>query len=266
EAGVGVTGRVTAGRGRLPVAHARVTLLSAGERRLTTTDERGTYRFEHVPVGNARISVEHPEHASAELQVLVTETGRADRPFEVDPIDLAEPGSVSGTVLDASGKPVQGARVAVGFVPAYLPLGSLPSGLTVTDAEGHFELEGLSPGRVELGAYAPGVGRGRTGGVVVDSGRSTTGVVLHLDQAIENDLPVAQGHLAVTLGERGAGTGLEVVVVDVAGASEAERAGLQIGDRLLTIDGRAPRNMPEARLLLSGPVGSHVVLTIDRGG
>jgi len=56
------------------------------------------------------------------------------------------------------------------------------------------------------------------------------------------------------------------VVVGVSENSEAERAGLQPGDVLLSINGDKPRTMHDARARLSGPLQSDVVLSVGRGG
>lgn len=261
--GVIVSGRVTGVRGRFPVVSAQVTLVAAGQRHLTLTDEAGQFSFKHVPVGEARVSVEHAEYASVSLPFRVAETGRPDRPQELEAIDLAAPGSASGVVVDANGTPVAGARVAVGFVPAYLPAGALPPGVATSDATGKFLLDGLAPGAVELGAYQSDVGRGGVT-VSIDSGHETRDIVLRLDQRAESGPPSGQGNLAVTLGEQGSPAELAVLVVSVAAGSEAERGGVAPGDELVTVDGQPAQDMVEARSLLSGPVGSHVVVDVLR--
>lgn len=266
EPGVRVTGRVTEVRGRFPVAAAHVTLVFSGQRRLTLTDATGAFAFDHVPLGHARLSIDHPEHASVIQDIQVTDTGRPDRPLELEPIDLAAPGAASGVVVDASGTPVPGARVAVGFVPAYLPAGALPPGVATSDAEGRFLLEGLSPGSLELGAYAPNVGRGQLRNVAVQSGRTSQDLVLRLDRPVEPALPNVHGNVAITLGEQGAAGNLSVVIISVAQASEAERAGLTAGDQIVAVDGQPVRDMLEARSLLAGAVGSQVVVDVVRAG
>lgn len=264
-AGVLVSGRVTGVRGRFPVVSAQVTLVAAGQRHLTLTDAHGEFSFQHVPVGDARVTVDHREYASASVPIRVADTGRPDRPMELEAIDLEAPGTVSGVVVDARGAPVAGARVAVGFVPAYLPAGTLPPGVATSDAQGKFLLESLAPGAVELGAYQPDIGRGGLT-VSVESGRETRDVVLRLDQRAEQGSASGQGNLAITLGEQGSSSHLAVVVISVAAGSEAERAGLMPGDQLVSVDGEAAPDMLEARSLLSGAVGSHVVVDVERAG
>lgn len=264
--GVLVEGRVTAVRGRRTVEGASVTVVAEGRRFSALTDKDGHYRVKDVPAAPVHVMVSHPDFAGAEATVTVTDTGRADRAFELPTIDLAEGGGIEGEVLDASGKPVRGARVAAGVVPAYLPAGSLPPGMAVTDAKGRFSLSGVAPGKVDVEAYAPDVGRGVAHGVVVQSGRNTTGVSLRLTAAAGDDDPTVSGSVAVTLGERGEGDELEVVIVHVADGSEAERVGLAAGDVLLSVDGHELYDMRDARSRLSGPIQTDVIVELDRNG
>ncbi|MCC6902382.1 MAG: carboxypeptidase regulatory-like domain-containing protein [Polyangiaceae bacterium] len=264
--GVLVEGRVTTVRGRRSVEGASVTLVSEGRRFVALTDKDGMYRIKDVAVAPVHIVVSHPELATAEATATVSATGRADRAFELPTIDLSEGGGIEGVVLDAAGKPVRGARVAAGVVPAYLPAGTLPSGMATSDAKGRFKLSGVAPGKVDVEAYAPDIGRGIAANVVVQSGRDVTGVTLRLTHAAGDDDPTVSGSVAITLGERGSGDELDVVIVHVADASEAERAGLAVGDVVLAVDGHDVVDMRDARARLSGPVKTDVVVEVDRGG
>jgi S1-C subfamily serine protease len=124
----------------------------------------------------------------------------------------------------------------------------------------------VAPGKVDLEAYAPDVGRGATRAVQVTSGRPTTGVKIKLVAGTADDDPAAQAGVAVTLGERGSGDAIEIVVVHVAAGSEAERAGIRAGDNVLAVDGVDVWSMSDARARLSGPNGSDVVVEVDRDG
>jgi hypothetical protein len=263
ETGVLVMGRVTAIRGRRAVSGALVTLRTGSERKTAITDDEGTYRFAGVAPGHVEISAVHPDYADAALGAEVTRTTRTDRPFEVAAMDLLEPGEIEGVVVDREGSPVEGARVAVGFAPAYLPAGALPSKLALSARDGSFTLRGVAPGALELGAHAPGVGRGSVRGIVVDSGRTTRGVTLKLTLPVADDAPLGSGSIAITLAER---NGSELVIVDVASSSDADRVGLRRGDVLIEIDAEKPSTMSDARARLSGREGSDVVLEVLRQG
>jgi hypothetical protein len=255
---------VTAVRGRRDVAGASVTLIAEGTRRGALSDAQGGFMLRDVAPGSARLAVSHPDFAPIEIGVEVKSTGRADRPFELAAIELNEAGTVEGEVVDDQGLPVLAARVAVGVVPAYLPAGALPAGIAVTDARGRFRLAGIAPGTHELEAYAAGVGRGVARNVAVDGGRGTSGVKIRLIRGAEAAEPASSGGVAVTLGERGSGPDLEIVVVHVAPGSEAERGGLRVGDVIENVDGVAPASMNAARSRLGGPTGSDVVITLTR--
>ncbi|HEY3500947.1 MAG TPA: carboxypeptidase regulatory-like domain-containing protein [Polyangiaceae bacterium] len=264
EQGVIVEGSVTAVRGRRFVEGARVTLLSEGARRVAQTDAEGRYRIREVAAGPAKLSVSHPDYATAVRDLAVAPTGRADRALELDPIDLSEPGSVEGEVVDADGNPVGGARVSIGRAEAYLPAGTLPPGVAQTDENGHFELSGVPEGRHLIEAFSTISGRGRVKDIEVSANRVTDGIKIVLSPAPSEDT-LAGGNIAITLGERGRGASLEIVVTQVAASSEAERAGLASGDILVGIDGTRPSSMSDARSHLAGRAGTDVVIELLRG-
>jgi hypothetical protein len=264
ESGVIVAGRVTAVRGRVGVEGALVALLSDGIRRTARTDVDGNYRIADVPPGRAKLTVTQREYADVELEVDVKATTRTDRPYEVETIDLEEPGSLEGEVVDAHGEPVSGARVSAGTLPAYLPAGALPHGVGVTDGSGHFTLTGIRPGRRTVEAFSAISGRGRSAAVEVSAGRVSDRVRVELSPS-EGDEGLSEGGVAVSLGERGARGHAEVVIVSVAESSEAERAGLAEGDVLRAVDGRAVSSMQAARRSLSGRPGSDVLVEVARG-
>ncbi len=259
--GVLVEGHVTAVRGRRDVAGATVELLSDGRRRRTVTDAAGTYRFTDVIPGAAHLTVSHPDFAITDADVRIAPTGRADRAFDVDAIDLADPGAVEGRVIDADGRSVAGARVGVGAVDAVVPIGFHSAREVVSAADGSFHLDRLRPGKIDLAAVA-GTAVGRTTAIVVDSGRTTDDIVIRLvaSRSVES---AATGGVAVTLAAESGG---HIVISSVAPSSEAERAGVSSGDELEGIDGEAPASLVDAERRLPGPEGSDVILSVARGG
>jgi len=259
-----VQGRVTALRGRRGVEGALVTLSFQGLRKTATTNADGEYRIADVALGPVKVHVSHPEFAEGELSAVVDNPGRKDRAFELPAVDLEEPGSVEGEVVDERGDAVAGARVAVGRAPSYLPAGALPRGVAVTDANGAFSLQGLPSGATSIDVFSPDRGRG-SARVEVQSNRTQSGVRVTLRPSGSEQDPFAPGGVAVTLGERGSGPTLEVVIVAVAENSEAERAGLLPGDVLTTVNDAKPASMHDARAGLSGALQSDVVVSVTRG-
>ena len=264
--GLRVSGRVTRVRGREPVAGAEISLLQAGQRASAKTDNRGEYTLDGVALGAAVLSVRHRDFSAETWDVTIEPGLRDGLARELEPIDLVEPAFASGTVVDASGAPVRGARVGVGLVPAFVPAGAAMAGLVETDALGRFELRGLAPGRVTLSAYATGYGRGSLSAVELRAGDGATGLVIALEPSRAGAEPPPPANVAVTLGERRAGDELEVVIVNVAAGSEAERAGVRSGDVLWSVDDELVLDMADARRALGGSIGSDVILELERDG
>lgn len=260
-----VIGRVTAVRGRQAAGGTRVVLRGEGMRRETRTNDSGEYTLRDVPPGKFTLSFEHAELGRAAVDVQVVRQDR-DRPFEAPTVDLAEPAVLSGRVLDGAGRPVEGARVAAGIVPSYLPQGALPAGVAVTNGAGEFRLEGVDVGARSLSAHAQGVGRGTLRLAPLTAGSEQRDLVVHLTEPTGEDGHDWRGGVAMTLGERDHARGTSVVVVHVAEGSEAERAGLQPGDVLTEVDGVQVAAMADARARLGGPAGSDVVLGFVRNG
>jgi S1-C subfamily serine protease len=152
--------------------------------------------------------------------------------------------------------------VAWGPVPSYLPLGSLPPYLAVTDRKGRFHLKGLPEGSLDLEAALTDVGRGSTV-VEVRAGRATRDVRIELDpnDAPKGDLRTQAG-LAVTLAERSG----RVVVMMVPPGGEAEIGGLEPEDVLLEVNGVRVRRIEAARRGLTGPQAEDVILRVERDG
>jgi Carboxypeptidase regulatory-like domain/PDZ domain len=263
QEGLSVRGVVTARGGRDRLAGAEVTLFTASGARHLRTDAEGAFRADDLAPGRVRVSVSHPDHAPAELVRRID--GDKDHAADLGAIDLSPSGQVEGVVVDADDHPVAGARVARDAVPTYLPLGPLPRGIVATDRDGRFTLGGLPEGTVVLEAYAADLGRGAADGVTVRAGRTTSRVKLALPGgAAATREPPGAGSVAVTLGERGDGSTRTVVVVMVPPGSEAEAAGVEPGDVIASINGRAVGSIEAARRRLTGPLGEDVVLELRR--
>jgi hypothetical protein len=263
---VRVTGRVTQVRGRQGLPGATVVWIQAGERRSAHSDAGGEFQIRDASPGPARVRVSHPGFSTQSSELSVPGTGRVDRAFELPPIDLVEAGSVSGLVVDAVGEPVRGARVGVGLVSAFLPAGAEPFGWVQSDSAGQFRLDEVPVGRVTVSAYAAGAGRGSLDDIEVRAGETTGPVAIELRGGRTDPNSDAFASVAITLGERPGSAGLEVVIVNVAAGSEAERADLREGDVLRAVDGWDVHGMAEARRYLGGGDGSDVIVELDRNG
>lgn len=264
QEGLSVRGAVTTRGGRDRLPGAEVTLFTASGARHLRTDAEGAFRADDLAPGRVRVTVSHPDHAPAEIVRHIE--GDKDHAADLGSIDLTPSGQVEGVVVDSDDHPVAGARVARDAVPTYLPVGPLPRGIVATDREGRFTLSGLPEGTVALEAYAADLGRGAAEGVTVRAGRTTSRVKITLPGgAAATREPPGAGSVAVTLGERSDGAARTIVVVVVVPpGSEAEAAGVEPGDVIASINGRAVGSIEAARRRLTGPLGEDVVLELRR--
>ena len=150
--GVDVAGEVRDQDGR-PVAKAAVGWFSADDGgvqyrmlRLTTSDDRGRFRFQHVRAGRVALQVMAKGHAPT-IKIIDAKTN-------ADHVVIAlEPGhTIKGQVVDHKGKPIEGAVVGVGGWRGYQTLNvSLK-----TDAEGRFRWDDAPPDSVDVGVQYEG--------------------------------------------------------------------------------------------------------------
>ncbi|MDX2051862.1 MAG: carboxypeptidase regulatory-like domain-containing protein [Polyangiaceae bacterium] len=261
--GVRVEGVVRGVRGHVNVEGASVSAQVEGVRFFTTTDNSGHFILENVPPAKVSFEVRHPDFAPQSIVVQVPTADTHGRPLVLDPWTLEAAGRVTGRVLNQKREPVSGARVSVGEVSEFLPVGTLPPEVVFTDAEGHFELQAVKEGPAELHAQLAGVGKGKLVGVVVFAGKLVEAGDLVLSEAYEA-LPILGASVAVSLREGEFEGQKGVMIGAVANGSEAERAGLRDGDVLLSVDGRQVTSSEEARRAFEGPEGSDVSLELLR--
>ncbi len=264
QAAESAKGEVRAARGRGDaIEGAEIVVYTELGARHATTDRDGVFTLGELAAGPARLRVRAAGFAPKELAVAIDANG-GGRATQLPRVELGGEGIVEGVVVDARGEPVQGARIAKDRVPVYLAVGATPPGVAVSDARGRFRLAELPEGTCTLEIYAPDVGRMRLEGVRVVAGRASDAgrVTLRKDTGPADAVAAgARGGVAVTLGET---SFREVILVSVAEASEAERAGLAPGDLLDEIDGAKVATILEARAKLNGPVGDDVVLKLRR--
>ncbi|MEO6600346.1 MAG: carboxypeptidase regulatory-like domain-containing protein [Polyangiaceae bacterium] len=264
--GVIVEGRITTVRGRRTVVGATVTAQQNGVRKVATSDTDGVYRLRDVAPGELRVRVQHSDFADEEATLRVDSTGRPDRPFTLPDLDLSEAGEVEGEVVDERGDRIAGARVTAGTGVSYSPAGRQARGVVTSDNDGHFVLTGVHPGTATITAVSGSAGRGSARNVEVSEGRTTRGLRIQLAPFAADGESTSPGGVAIGLGERGTAPTVEVVIVSVAEASEAERAGLEAGDVVSALDGTRPTSMADARARLSGQPGSDILVEVLRAG
>ncbi|MEO8843633.1 MAG: sigma-70 family RNA polymerase sigma factor, partial [Kofleriaceae bacterium] len=111
---------------------------------------------------------------------------------------------VAGTVVGADGKPVGDAWITIDPRDKFEIRNAVVHGRSGSD--GSFRLNGVSPGRVEVSAVAPGA-RSRKIGLVLGAGETREGVIVRLDRAArfsghikEGDKPVAGASIGLRVG------------------------------------------------------------------
>ena len=262
EMAEGIVGRlrITGHEGRERVAGATVVLHTRLGPRRFESDAEGELEITDLAPSRLRIHASHPEWASAEkIVVLAAEPGKQ---VDLGALDLDPAGEVEGTVLDPNDEPVAGARVGIGSVPTYLPLGPLPPGITTTNRDGKYVLKNVPEGETTIEAYFVDLGRAAVT-TKIRAGLTSTRVDITLPgEGVAKGESKGAGSLALTLGERSEGKTKAVVVVMVPPGGEAELAGIEPGERLLRVGDREVRSIEEARRRLSGPLGEDVVLTL----
>jgi protocatechuate 3,4-dioxygenase beta subunit len=219
----------------------------------------GRFEWKGLQSGKYTMTVSSAGYAPVEKDLNVVEADRTGQ-VTVDDIHLwlELAGKLSGFVRDDRKFPVRGARVWCEG-PKY----SGSAQHATTDEKGEFVLSTLRPGVCVLNVSHPDKGKTRVPGVVIQSGRVTdeVGVVLSGGPASAR---APRSGVAIELRTRGD----DVAVSSVRAASSAEKAGLTVGDVVVSVDGETTEGLglSTIRGLLSGPVGSTVVIEVRRKG
>lgn len=148
-----VAGRVTDATGQ-PIDDVVLRCAADGDEATTTSGADGTFRFELLPPGGAKLFARHPRCLPWRQDVTVAEGA----PVTID-VQLTVGATASGVVVAPDGQPVAGATVVVtperSRGPSSGPI--LPDPVRVrTDAEGRFVAEGLVHGPSRAVASADG--------------------------------------------------------------------------------------------------------------
>jgi hypothetical protein len=244
-------GRVVRANGGAPVKGFTLTLLSQGRGSFMMGDRTWEFpgdRFElgDVPAAPVRVMIRTVDGAGGEVSVSPTAGAVAE-------VEIAVKGlaGVRGRVVDATTKEP---------LPEVLAMieGERPAELDPrTAADGRFSLEGVAPGErtlIIVGGPARGLER-RTVTLV-------EGQVLDLGDVALSPPGIASGTIGVVIGQQGE----QPTISQVSPNSPGARAGLQVGDVLLTVDGTPVANPAAAFQRLRGAPGSTVVLTVRRAG
>ncbi len=253
-------GRVTAVRGRRAADGAVILFKSGTVTRRVVADEVGQYRLTGLPPGVGELSARHEEYGSAKARVRIR-AGTNGRDMELPTLDLAPNVEISGVVVDDSGRPVAGAFVAADRIGPYLAPGAPVDVLAESDESGEFRVEVARDEPLYLYGAAAGRMFGFSDPISAGDLDRVEDVRIILDRP-DKIPPDQRGTVLVALEESPAG----IVLYSIGSGSHAERTGLRPDDLLVEVEGTRPRDVRDARDLLSGLPGSDVRLVIHRRG
>ena len=219
----------------------------------------GSYSFEHLAPG--------PYDCKASSDA-GTATGKVDVPAGAAQLELSLVpwASLTGTVVSMfSEAPVPGLMAIASFDGKAMVAAMTGSG-PMTDATGRFNVERVAAGSGSLVLMNPASTFGND--VVTRPFTATQGQ--RVDLGIIKVVPPRQGD-AGTLGLTVTAADNVASVTAVKAGGPAEAAGVQVGDKLVSIDGQPVSALgvtPAVQFLSSGQIGVGVVvaLGLDRGG
>ncbi|HEX8438739.1 carboxypeptidase regulatory-like domain-containing protein [Archangium sp.] len=226
---------------------------------LSFIDAQGHYELAGVPAGSYVVQVAAHGYAPSETDVGVTE-GAAG--VVTTDVSLSRGAKMTGRVVeDGSGKPLERARI---FVEGLGMGGSLSVRYdALTDARGHFTLEGLPPGEVSLFVSAEKHHSRLFSGLVVRP-EGTPAQTIELRKTEEGEEPQVElvGIGAVLSAREDA-----LILGEVMPGGGAAEAGLTVGDGIVRIDGRPVAELGFANAIqqIRGAEGSRLVLGVRRG-
>ena len=223
-------------------------------------DAQGQYEISGLPVGSyAAVAAGYGYAPSREIQFSISEA------LEEKTIDfeLERGGELVGSVVDAkSGTPLANAQIQLeGRLSSTSAIPILSS--AITDAAGNFELGGLASGLGSVIASADGHHSRIIAGMRFENGQRAGPVRIDLN-------PVAEGETPRTELE-GIGASLSarrdsLVVAYLIPSGGGAQAGLQVGDEILTIDGRAVTELGFQGAIqhIRGPEGSCIPIGVRK--
>ncbi len=256
EKGYVISGKVYAEADGQTVSGAEITARSLDifnpSLKTMESDEDGSYKFDTLAEGSYKLTAK-AEGFGKETKASV-ETGSTDVDFH-----LPATGSIEGRVVRKSDStPVFGFHLSVKEPPAMmLPMYSSQFDFHVPVAENYFEedegwffIDSLSPGKYRVEARAESYRPGYVDGVVVESGKTTDGVLIQLEEGV-----TASGRvIAKESGEPVAGA-------DVSMDTSMEFMGIKMPDiNKETIMDRTDSN---GRFFLAGLPSGRVVLNAE---
>jgi hypothetical protein len=258
EDGVSATGTVIDRMLGGGVAEAELVLEREGAPpilRTARTDENGAFLIPRALAGTYRARIAASGYRAWEGPLVITSSRRGE--VELDAIELESGARIEGDVVDALGRVVRGARIAIE---------GEPRAIARSDAQGHFALANAGAGSIVLRADHPAAGEIEHA-LVVHAGRDPAPMVLRLPGRFDPASATSERALRhgvateLTTGQDGA-----IEIASVVPGSRAEAAGLRAGDLLRAVDGEEVADAGDAERALRGADGVSAVLEVERVG
>jgi hypothetical protein len=222
-------------------------------------DVQGRFRFDGLQPG--RYELRGTAQGRARSDAVVVELPASGGPIE---IVLGQGGAVHGRVIDARTRdPIARAQVVVNGLAgeSVLP----PTSATVTEIDGGFELDGITPGRVSIEVTALEHDGRVVSGIEIEAGERHGPIDVELN-------PIEEGQRAKT---EITGIGVQItprddaiIISGVVPGGGAEAAGIKRGDAIVAVDGVTvvELGMENAVQNIRGEVGTRVDIELRRRG
>jgi hypothetical protein len=230
----------------------------------TVFDADGRYEVAGLASGDYGVVAMARDHAPSTEAFLAVPDPPPTDPLIVD-LALASGARVTGTVIDADSRaPLEHARVSVeaalGTGDSAVPLAA---GAT-TDAEGRFEIRGLTAGLRSIFVAAQAHHSRILSGLSPGPDGEIGPLVIDLRPVAEGEEPTVE---LTGIGVALAAHDDALVIGRVLEGGGAAEVGLRAGDAVLAVDGRSVVELGYEGSIerIRGPEGSVVVLTIRRG-
>ncbi|NOZ87175.1 MAG: PDZ domain-containing protein [Deltaproteobacteria bacterium] len=225
-------------------------------------NDHGWFEVHGLKTGVYRIQGTTMDGGHAAVTVTLDDTGKNEVRLE-----FVGTGSVSGVLADSdTGEPLEDSRVVL---EGKSLAGGRAGYRTQSRKDGFFRIEQAEEGDYSLTVTKRGYMRLFKLDITVSKGRDLDLGTLQMDR-VSNEKN--KGRRAYKIEYSGIGASIisragRILVSRIVPDSPADREGLRVGDRILTVDGEKVQGVPAYRVaaMIRGEEGSVVELTVQRG-
>ena len=254
-----ITGQIVEEQSREGISGAKIHLASDHDVFEATADESGHFEISRVSTGTYKLYFDADGFVS-----LATERQLRPGRSNTDALDIGETqlkhaGSASGDVTDFYGVEIPGAEVAIGSPADW-------AHATRTDLHGHFSLFGLPAGATPITARHPAAGEASAREAIrIRAGEERSLIIIRLPGRFDDSNLSPTSETMETVGSLTlTAAGDKVVVVSMARESDAERAGLRVGDQIVSIDERPTTTIRDVTRGMRGHAGEDALIEVKR--